>query len=500
MFTSVEFMTDVKKAQAEGGAEDMAYMISPGILVTTPGGHGTEYGVPIPTIKEPAEAQKFVDDRIAEGSDFIKIIVDSGATYGLSRPTISKETMAAVIKAAHARGKMALVHAASLQNAIDALNAGADGLAHLYFDDAFDPNFGRLAAAKKAFVIPTLSVLQTLAGITEPEKLTEDPFLSPYLKPYDIQSLRSKFSAARKEANYRAAEKALGQLKEAKVAILAGTDAGNPGTTYGASLHRELELLVEAGLTPLEALRSATSTPARIFKLEGRGRIRPGMIADLVLVNGDPTQEIKATRDIVTIWKSGRPVDRAKYLEDVKKEREARELKKQAPPPEYSESGLISDFEGDKVEARFGAGWIVSTDAMMGGKSKAEMKLVEGGAQGSKRSLLISGTDVAEIARNWAGVMFCPGPTMMAPANLSFKKSISFWAKGGGAKYACLVFAQSLGWTPAIQYFTTGPEWKEFVFPYEAFNIDGSDIMGIFIGASSAPGDFALQIDDVCLK
>jgi hypothetical protein len=96
--------------------------------------------------------------------------------------------------------------------------------------------------------------------------------------------------------------------------------------------------------------------------------------------------------------------------------------------------------------------------------------------------------------------MFCPGPNFMAPTNLSFKKSISFWAKGDGKKYACLVYAQSLGWRPAILYFTAGPEWKEFVFPYEAFAIDGTDIMGIFIGASGTPGDFALQIDDVRLK
>jgi imidazolonepropionase-like amidohydrolase len=500
MFTSVGFVNDVKKAQAEGQDEDMAHMISPGTLITAPGGHGTQYGVSIPTIKTPAEAREFVDARIAEGSAFIKIIVDDGRTYGPSRPTISKETMAAVIKAAHARGKPAVVHCATLQNAIDALNAGADGLAHLYFDNAFDPNFGRLAAEKKAFVIPTFSVLQSLAGVTVPENLTEDLHLSPYLNLNDIQSLGTKLSEARKEANYQAAEKALRQLKEAKVPLLAGTDAGNPGTTHGASLHRELELLVQAGLTPLEALRAATSTPAKVFKLEGRGRIQPGMTADLVLVNGDPIQDIKATRNIAGIWKDGKPADRTKYLEEATKEREARERRTKAPPPEYAESGLISDFEGEKIEAGFGAGWMVSTDAMMGGKSKAEMKLVDGGAQGSKRSLLVTGTDVAESAQNWAGVMFCPGANFMAPANLSFKKSISFWAQGDGKKYACLVFAQSLGWTPAIQYFTPGPEWKEFVFPYEAFKIDGSDIMGIFIGASGTPGDFVLQIDEVRLK
>ena len=500
MFTGVEFLTGIKKAQAKGGADDLAYMISPGILVTAPGGHGTEYGIPIPTISDPARAQKFVDARIAEGSDFIKIILDDGGAYGLSRPTISRETLAAVIKAAHLRGKMAVVHAASLRDCIDSLNAGADGLAHLYMNDAFDPDFGKLAARQKAFVIPTLTVLEVSAGIKAAAPLAEDPLLSPFLKSADLQSLRAGFPFKTGEANYQAAERALGQLREARVPILAGTDSGNPGTAYGASLHRELELLVLAGLTPMEALKAATSVPATKFKLEGRGRIKPGMIADALLVSGDPAANILATRDIVAVWKGGRTVDRAGYLEEAKKDRASLETAKKAPRPAGSESGLISDFEGDKVDARFGAGWVVSTDAFMGGKSKAEMKLVDGGAQGSRKSLLVTGINVTESAQNWAGVMFAPGASVMAPADLSFKKSISFWAKDDGKRYACLIFAQSLGWTPAIRFFTTGPEWKEYNFSFADFGVDGSDIMGIFIGASGTPGAFSLQIDDVRLK
>jgi imidazolonepropionase-like amidohydrolase len=101
------------------------------------------------------------------------------------------------------------------------------------------------------------------------------------------------------------------RLFRAGVPILAGSDAPNPGTVHGASLHRELELLVEAGLPPLEVLRSATSLPARHFQLDGRGVIEQGGPADLVLVNGYPDREIKAARDIVAIWKEGRRFDRA---------------------------------------------------------------------------------------------------------------------------------------------------------------------------------------------
>jgi imidazolonepropionase-like amidohydrolase len=91
-----------------------------------------------------------------------------------------------------------------------------------------------------------------------------------------------------------------------RTAILAGTDAPNEGTTYGAGLHRELELLVEAGLTPVEALRAATSVSAAAFDLNDRGRIAAGARADLLLVDGDPTVDIRTTRNILHVYKRGR--------------------------------------------------------------------------------------------------------------------------------------------------------------------------------------------------
>lgn len=111
---------------------------------------------------------------------------------------------------------------------------------------------------------------------------------------------------------------AIPPLSAAHVPILAGTDAGNPGTAPGASLHGELEYLVEAGLTPQQALVAATSAPATAFHLADRGRIAPGLRADLLLVNGDPTADIKATRDILAIWKTAASVDRQAWLQRVK--------------------------------------------------------------------------------------------------------------------------------------------------------------------------------------
>ena len=79
---------------------------------------------------------------------------------------------------------------------------------------------------------------------------------------------------------------------------------------YGATLQVELKLLVDEGLTPEQALTAATAGPARAFRFTDRGWIRPGMRADLVLVQGDPTKEIVATRDIVAVWKRGARISR----------------------------------------------------------------------------------------------------------------------------------------------------------------------------------------------
>jgi imidazolonepropionase-like amidohydrolase len=104
---------------------------------------------------------------------------------------------------------------------------------------------------------------------------------------------------------YSRAEENVGRLVDAGVTILAGTDAPNPGTVFGASLHRELELLVRCGMTPTQALAAATAAPASVFNLADRGRIAPGQRADFVLVSGDPLTDITATRAIAQIWRAG---------------------------------------------------------------------------------------------------------------------------------------------------------------------------------------------------
>ena len=495
MFMSPDLLKEVKAAQGGAAPPMQAFLVSPGVLCTVPGGHGSQFGMSIPTIEAGTDLQAFVDARIAEGADFIKLIQDDFSAYKMKRPTLSNEQVAGLVQAAHKRGKMAIIHAATLKNCEDSLRAGVDGLAHLFFENAADPDFGALAARSGAFVIPTLSVVRAMNGKGCAPGFLDDPDLKPFLKPDDAAGLKSRSTAETAPGAYEAAETALRQLRDAKVRLLAGTDAPNPGTAYGVSLHGELELLVAAGMTPLEALRAATSVPADVFGLKDRGRIRAGAIADLVLVEGDPTAAIKATRRIVGVWKGGRAFDREAYRKAVG---EAAQTARNLPVPEYGSSGLIADFAEGKIAAAFGAGWIISTDAFAGGHSTAAMEWSPEGAEGSRGSLKMTG-EVKAGAAPWAGVAFSPGSTMMAPANLSGRKGVAFWAKGQAGPCAVEFFARGRGFRPVAKMFTAGPEWKEFQVTFEELGLDGSDIMMIFFGAVNEPGPFTLWIDRVRL-
>jgi imidazolonepropionase-like amidohydrolase len=496
MFTDHNYAAQIKKEQAEGKDLDMADLRSAGTLVTAPKGHGTEYGMAIPTISSPSEAQAFVDARIAEGSDYIKIVYDDGKTYGMNIPTISKETMAAVIVAAHQRGKLVVVHIGTQQGARDAIESGADGLAHLFIDSAPDASFAALLAQHHAFAVPTMSVLAMISGAPSGKPLAADARIQAYLTADSLRNLGGSFGGTHGQFSY--VQETVRQLKALHVPILAGTDSPNPGTAHGASMHGEVALLVAAGLTPQEALASATSVPAHVFHLDDRGQIAPGKRADLLLVKGDPTTDITATRNITGVWKAGVELDRESYRASLEKEKQAAE-KSLASAPAGSESGLISDFDSsDTPKAAFGAGWMVSTDSIRGGKSTAQMKVVPGGAESSKSALQIDGT-IVENSVAWAGAMFFPGTAPMAPANLSSKKTITFWAKGDGKTYNLMVYLQSNGYIPKSQTFTAGPEWKKITIPFSSLETDGHDVMGIFFGAWVQPGAFSLVIDNVRL-
>ncbi len=494
-----DFAAKMRSQQSTPQAKNRADLRSAGTPVTAKGGHPTQ--IPwfnrIDTLDSPDRVREFVAARVAEGSDYIKIILDDGRAYGINLPTISPQIFQLTVEAAHRHNRLAVAHIATRKDARTAISSGIDGLVHIFVDEPIDDELTRLARDRKVFVVPTLTVLESAAGTAGGRVLSEIKFFQAHLTSQEIQNLKATYPRQpNSRVSFDVASRAVGKLHAAGVPILAGTDAPNPGTAHGASMHRELELLVEAGLSPTEALAGATSRAAASFRLSDRGRIAPGLRADLVLVEGDPTQTITDTRRIVRVWKEGKPVDLEGHHRKIKA------VPTSTPSrPKRIGKGLVSNFEGKKPTSNFGYGWIVSTDELIGGKSTAKFQRVDQGANDSEGSLMITGTVADRPQPRWAGAIFCPGQRPMAPADLSDGKWISFEATGDGKSYYIMLFFTKNGFQPATKSFAAGDQWTKHRFKIDAFNgCDGSDIMGIFFGAGSQKGDFQLQIDNVRIE
>lgn len=498
--TELEMMGDASrlpglKRQRESMARTaQADLWSAGFAVTAPGGHGTQYGMKVPTLAVDGDAAAFVDARVEEGSDYLKLIVEDMSLHGVAGgfPTISPAQVTESVRAAHRARKTALVHVSVQEDARQAIDAGADGLAHMFYDGVADEAFIAAARRHDAFVVPTLSVVATIAGAGEGAKLAADPRLQARLSGAQLASLEAAFPTQPHPEYLDRALRSVGKLRAAGITILAGTDAGNPGTAHGASMHQELELLVRAGLTPTEALAAATSAPALRFALSDRGRIAAGLRADLLLVQGDPTRDIAASRAIDTVWKNGYEIEPTPAAS-------VQPIAQAAPAPLET---LVSDFDGDKVDARFGSGWSPTTDQMAGGASVVTHRLVGDGAAGSHGALEISGETRTGFAFPWSGVMFFPAQQPMQPVDLSARKELVFQVRGDGRSYQVMLFSgPSIQGMPSMQSFVAGKDWQEVRLPLSAFQ--GSDLAllrGIAFTAGQPLGAFKFQIDQVELR
>jgi len=170
------------------------------------------------------------------------------------------------------------------------------------------------------------------------------------------------------------------------------------------------------------------------------------------------------------------------------------------PPPAGSESALVSDFEADTINARYGS-WIAISDSQGGGKSTVSMALAKGGANGSNGALRVTGEVVPGAQFAFAGVLFAPGGSPSEAVNLSSKKTVSFWAKGDGKTYVVALTSESRqGGMPPMQPFVATPEWKEYTFPFSAFQTDGHDVTGLGFAQGQTPGKFELELDQVEIR
>lgn len=489
MFSDWHLLAGAKAQRGSIVRTDQADLWSSGTLATVPGGHGTEYGLDIPTLTSADQAQAWVDARVREGSDYIKIILEPGYSKN-PQPTLSAAEVQALITAAHHDGKMAMIHIHRLEDARLAVEDGVDGLAHVFEDKPADAAFVKLALAQHLFVVPTLTVYSSASCGPMSSSLAGDSSIKSYLSKEQTDMLAQGFGFCSPTA-YKVAAENVRILYAAGVPLLAGTDAGNPGTAHGTSLLGEIELLNQAGLSPVEALAAATSLPAKYFSLHDRGRIAVGLRADLVLVNGDPTEDVAVIRNIADIWMNGYAVDR----------KPPTDVAETAPGESLDPKDIVfSDFDHGKIGSRFGAGWSETTDQVVAGHSTVSTKLVSPGAPGTAAALDVRGDIEPGFVFPWAGTMLFPGSKPTQPVDLSGRKSIRFWVRGDGREYNLMLFTSVSPNMPSIQTFKAGADWQEVTIALSGFKgADLHHVTGIAFAAGMPKGVFDFALDTVSI-
>ncbi|MGW5054975.1 amidohydrolase family protein [Actinokineospora sp. NPDC004072] len=303
----------VAKAKEQASSRpDVADVRSSGVGATAPGGHPSIIYAPFPTLTAADQAERFVAERIAEGSDYLKIFSGTGGLW----PSLNLDTITALVTAAHARGLVVVAHVSSTAGVKQVVSAGVDVLAHVPAAAELHKALVDRIAEAGIVICPTLATIENTLGEAGGAAVAGDPRLAEALGDAWARRLTSGVSGPRGRdmPPYSRAEDNVRRLADAGVTLLAGTDAPNPGTVFGASLHRELELLVRCGISPAQALAAATTQPARVFGLADRGRVAAGQRADLVLVSGDPLTDITTTRSIERIWRAGTACDRKAFV------------------------------------------------------------------------------------------------------------------------------------------------------------------------------------------
>ena len=263
-------------------------------------------------VETPEDVHRFMDELAAQKPDATKVWVDDH--FG-ERTKIRPELYRAFIEAAHEKGLRTFAHVYYLEDARSLVEAGVDVLAHSIRDREVDDAFIQLATERGIYLVPTLArELSTFVYADQPDFL-DDPAFTRHEDPEVVATLKSddyvkKVKSDPHLGHYRAslemAQKNLKKLHEGGVKIGFATDSGPPGRIQGYFEHVELELMVEAGLTPGEALAAATGQSAECLgQGNNLGTLAPDRQADFVVLDANPLDDITHSRRIASVWQRG---------------------------------------------------------------------------------------------------------------------------------------------------------------------------------------------------
>ena len=318
MGTDFEPMFKVR-GPAKAGETPRATALTAGRGFTGKGGYPAvlpgNAGVPR-EVDSVEEARRHVQELAQQKVDVVKIWVDDHwGHYQKIRPELYR----AIIDEAHKHQLRVMAHIFYLEDAKQLVAAGLDGLAHSVRDREIDDALIRALKEKKTFAIPTLVREESTFIYAQPPAFLDDPFFSRRVDPDIIRQLKDPAYGARVKSDpdfskfpgqLKMGQKNLKKLWDAGVPIAFGSDTGPPARFQGFFEHRELELMVEAGLTPAQALQVATSNAAAALRLSPDfGTLAAGKRADLILLDADPLADIRNTRKINKVWIGGREVE-----------------------------------------------------------------------------------------------------------------------------------------------------------------------------------------------
>lgn len=268
-------------------------------------------------VSTPEQAVQAVDEMATRKPDLIKIWIDD--FHGSLRVKMSPEVYGAAIKEAHRLGLRVAAHIYYLADAKSLVNHGADIIAHGVRDQPLDADFINLMQTRSVWYIPTIGLDESGYIYAEKPEWLNNSFLVHALQPmlaaefhdpaWREKTLSNQQQLETAKASVATSERNLKTLYDAGVNIGFGTDSGATATRIpGFAEHRELELIVDSGLTPSQAISLATSKAAALLHLDDRGVLAPGKLADLFVVEGNPAAQIKDIHNIEAVWHRGKLV------------------------------------------------------------------------------------------------------------------------------------------------------------------------------------------------